>query len=95
MLTAHKARVLAGPTVSDILESVYQKIETAAKSKKFEIKLRDEVFARGGYSADSEYRDLYDGCVAELESKGYNVKYFFVTSQFVDAGITVSWENAK
>lgn len=88
MIKAEEARALAGPSAKQILEKVSTQIQEAAKSNKHEIKLRDEFWARGGY----DKTDLYKECVSELEKLGYKVAYFFVTNQFVDAGVTISWE---
>jgi len=88
MITADEARVLAGPTANEILNPVWDQIEKAAKSKKFKITLRDNFWHREGYDGT----DLYKECINILETAGYAVKYFFETNQFVDAGITISWQ---
>lgn len=88
MISAKEARALAGPSSKDILDNVFEQIDKAAKSKKFNITLRDDIWSHGGYNNTP----LYKECVDQLEQLGYTVKYFFDCGQFVDAGVTISWE---
>lgn len=87
MITAKEARVLAGPSATDIISDVARQIEKAAKSGMRSITLRDDFWAHEG----RDLTDLYKECVNILEDHGYQVKYFFDCGQFVDAGVVISW----
>ena len=86
-ITAQQARQLAGPTVQELVDAVYPKIEEAAKNKKRSIRLNDEFWVYGGYNSTFKWKEA----VEHLKKDGYKVSFFYEEKQFVDMYTIVEW----
>jgi len=70
-ITAQEARKLAGPTIEERIEDVYDAIKKAAENKKRKLILHD--WANDGYGSTESYKALKK----ELESNGFEVDFHY------------------
>lgn len=94
MITGDEAREIAGPTASEIVDSLEPFIRSAAATK--------ERCLRTGWVTDLPYRDFWvnDGysfspkCKEAqkiLESNGFKVSFYYMELQFVDMYTLIEW----
>lgn len=86
-ITAAEAKKLAGLTIEDRVDEVFNLIREAAKNKKRSLALHSEFWARGGYHRTEEWRDA----CGMLESQGFEVEFFYEEKQFVNMYTVVKW----
>ena len=86
-ITAEEARKLAGPTVQEQVDIVYQMIREAATNGKRSINLHDGLWVNGGYSSTDEYKQA----VNMLKDDGFVVDFFYEERQFVNMYTIVKW----
>ena len=86
-ITAAEARELAGLTVEERVDEVFNLIREAAKNKKRSLALHDDFWSRGGYNRTEEWRDA----CGMLSSEGFEVEFFYEEKQFVNMYTVVKW----
>ncbi len=85
-ITAQEARELAGPTVQERVDGVFELIREAATKKFRRINLTDK-FWEGGYDKSPEWLEAK----ALLEKEGFTVEFFYEERQFVNMYTIVKW----
>ena len=86
-ITAAEAKVLAGPTIEERVDSAFDQIRKAATEGKRELHLHDDFWARGGYSKTPEWTKALQLLTAE----GFQVDFFYEEKQFVNMYTLVKW----
>lgn len=86
-ITAKEAKELAGPTIEEYVDEVFDKIRTAATTKKREIRLKNEFWVEGGYGRT---QDWVKACKL-LTDEGFEVEFFYEELQFVNMYTVVKW----
>lgn len=86
-LTAAAARELAGPTVSERVDSALELIRKAATEKKRKLSLHDDFWVHQGYGRTKDWTEA----VKQLEALGYKVTFYYQELQFVDMYTVVEW----
>lgn len=88
MITAKEARELAGPTVGERVDEVFDLIRDAAKLKGRSIRLHGDFWANGGYGPTKEWREAKK----LLEDLGFVVEFYYNDGgQFADLYTIVKW----
>lgn len=76
-------------TLEKALRLAEIKIIAEAKLGRKESTFRDQPFGSWGYKKDKDY-EVFKVTMEEL---GYKVKTFYHELQFVDTGVSISWED--
>jgi len=86
-ITAAEARRLAGPSVTDRVDEVFNLIRERATAGAHFLNLKDDFWTRDGYSKTADYQEA----VKQLTAAGFTVKFFYEEHQFVDMYTVVEW----
>lgn len=92
MISAKEARKAVGPTKDDHLDIIETYIKAAIEKKQLETIIRTSPYCTWLYSENMR-DNVADAVIAELRELGYTVKLYYQVSQFVDAGLQISWQN--
>jgi hypothetical protein len=92
-LTAAQAREIAGPTVSEKVDALLEKIREFAEQKKRSIKIGRDNCPDTNFWVQGAYKDHddYHQAKRELEALGYKVEFYYEEKQFVDIFLEISW----
>ncbi len=91
MITADKARELAGPTAQEYVEQLSPLIEEAARKKNRYVVVRAEPFSYWLYGL-FDVSDAAKGAMEILRENGFTLSLHYQELQFVDMGLRISWE---
>ena len=86
-ITAAEAKSLAGLTIEERVDLVFDQIREAATKRKRELHLTDDFWSRGGYSETPEWKKAKQLLTAE----GFKVDFFYEEKQFVNMYTLVKW----
>ena len=86
-ITAAEARRLAGPSVEDRVNEVFDLIRERATAGYHVLNLKDDFWTREAYSQTEAYK----AAVKQLTSAGFAVRFFYEEHQFVDMYTVVEW----
>lgn len=87
-ITAAEAKELAGPTIVERLDAVYDLIRTAATNRERRVALHDDFWVNGGYSKTPQWKEA----VSILENDGFRVSFYYKEMSIaVDMYTLVEW----
>lgn len=87
MITADRARMIAGPSVIEYVEEACAIIQENAGKGLHRAVLRGEFWEHGGYNETGQYKVAKH----KLEALGFTVKFIYQEQQFVNMYTEVCW----